>query len=104
MRRCTLVIYGGDLGAKLALAFAKLERLAPLNYAHRKDGSVQVFAMASMDDTGARNRWARRCRREGLTVAKAPWEKETKRHDTTHIEHAHPGEIVPIALPKGEES
>lgn len=78
MRRVVIVIEGGDLGAKLALALAVKERLAPLDYVHRRDKTVQCAALASADDKGARNRWVRACRRMGLTVARAPWEKGAK--------------------------
>jgi hypothetical protein len=73
MKRVTIVVEGGDVGAALAKGFAKAEGIASTTYVHRRDGSVQVSGQT--DDGGARGRWVKRCRRAGLTVARAPWEK-----------------------------
>lgn len=79
LRRVTLVLEGGDIGAKFALALAVAEGLAAVSYVHRRDGTVQVYAMTTANDGGARDRWAKRCRLEGLTVARAPWETKKER-------------------------
>ena len=74
-RRVTIVVAGGDLGAAFAMALGSAEGLASMGYTTRRDGGVQISALAKGEDVGARARWVRRCRQEGLTVAKAPWEK-----------------------------
>jgi hypothetical protein len=73
MRRVTIVLEGGDLGAKLAIAFGIDEGIATMGYVHRRDNCVQVTGLTT--DKDGRRKWVRRCRREGLTVKRAPWER-----------------------------
>jgi hypothetical protein len=81
LRRHTLVIEGGQLGAALAVAIAKNAGLADTGWFIRRDGRAQVQAHAPEDDRGARNRWAAKCREVGLSVAPAPWERNASAVD-----------------------
>lgn len=78
MRKHTLVIEGGQLGALLALSLADRAGLGAdrRQYVTRRDGNAQVWAFASEDDKGARGRWVHECKALGLTVAPAPWERK----------------------------
>lgn len=78
LRKVTIVVEGGDIGAAFAIALGAAERIAGLGYTHRRDGTVQVTGIVEEKDSGARDRWAKRCRAEGLSVARAPWEKKAK--------------------------
>jgi hypothetical protein len=74
MRRVTVVIGGGDLGAAIARACALEAGIAWLGYVHRRGATVQCYALTSTDDTTARPRWAAACKAIGLSVVPAPWE------------------------------
>lgn len=76
MRKHTLVIEGGQLGAALAVAVGRKAGLRDVSYTIRRDGNAQVFGRAPEDDKGARGRWVHDCKRLGLTVAPAPWERK----------------------------
>lgn len=78
MRRVTLVIEGGDLGAAIARAVGVKQGLAWIGYAHRRGGSVQCTAIVHAEDKSARARWVKACKQAGLTVEPAPWEQRAK--------------------------
>lgn len=79
MRKHTLVIEGGDIGAAIATALAILKcGLSDPGWHHRRGGDVQVYAYAPESDKGARGRWVKACKDTGLTVAPAPWEQQRK--------------------------
>lgn len=78
MRKHTVVLEGGQLGALLALSLAEKVGLAcdRRQYVARRDGAAQVWAFAPADDKGARARWVRECKRVGLSIVPAPWERK----------------------------
>ena len=80
LRRVTIVVEGGDVGAAFAIALGADEGVAHLGFSYRREG-VQVSGLVLDDDTGARDRWAKRCRREGLAVVPAPWERKKEKND-----------------------
>lgn len=75
MKRVTVVLEAGDIGAAIACAVAKQCGLENPGYMHRRDGGVQVNAYADDEDKSARNKWVHLLRSAGLTVRPAPWEK-----------------------------
>lgn len=78
MRRLTIVVRGGDVGAAFAMALGVAEGIASLGYWTRRDGCVEVTGLTTAEDKGARKRWVARCKREGLAIVPAPWERKAK--------------------------
>jgi hypothetical protein len=78
VRKHTVVLEGGQLGALLALSIAESVGLATdrRQYVTRRDGAAQVWAFGEDGDKGARSRWVRECKRVGLKVVPAPWERK----------------------------
>jgi hypothetical protein len=78
VRKHTIVLKGGQLGALLALSIAESMGLGTdrRQYVTRRDGAAQVWAFAPESDKAARVRWVKECKRVGLSVVPAPWERK----------------------------
>jgi hypothetical protein len=64
----------GQVGALLALELAAGLGMERGLWFLRRDGATQVSAES--DAPGIRKRWAAECKRLGLTVLPAPWERK----------------------------
>jgi hypothetical protein len=73
VRRVTVVIEGGNVGAAIALALAMRVGVADVEWFQRRDGNVQMSGVAN--DAKARGRWVSAMRDCGMVVAPAPWER-----------------------------